>query len=38
MQFAAGYDLKAGLDRYRAWLGQHAVAAPSGTAAERQHG
>ena len=32
-QFAAGYDLKAGLDRYRAWLGQHAVAAPSGTPA-----
>src|SRR5580693_9121963 len=22
-QFAAGYDLEAGLDRYRAWLGEH---------------
>jgi RNA polymerase sigma-70 factor (sigma-E family) len=29
-QFAAGYDLEAGLDRYRAWLGQHTVAAASG--------
>jgi RNA polymerase sigma-70 factor (sigma-E family) len=33
-QFAAGYDLEAGLDRYRAWLGQHTVAAASGLAAE----
>jgi len=32
-QFAAGYDLEAGLDRYRAWLGEHTVAAPSGTPA-----
>ena len=24
-QFAAGYDLEAGLDRYRAWLGEHTV-------------
>jgi len=30
-QFAAGYDLEAGLDRYRAWLGEHTVAAASGT-------
>jgi RNA polymerase sigma-70 factor (sigma-E family) len=29
-QFAAGYDLEAGLDRYRAWLGEHTVAAASG--------
>ncbi len=29
-QFAAGYDLEAGLDRYRAWLGEHAVVAASG--------
>jgi RNA polymerase sigma-70 factor (sigma-E family) len=29
-QFTAGYDLEAGLDRYRAWLGEHAVAAASG--------
>ena len=33
-QFAAGYDLEAGLDRYRAWLGQHTVAAATGLAAE----
>ena len=33
-QFAAGYDLEAGLDRYRAWLGEHTVAAASGLAAE----
>jgi RNA polymerase sigma-70 factor (sigma-E family) len=33
-QFAAGYDLEAGLDRYRAWLGQHTVASASGLAAE----
>jgi len=33
-QFAAGYDLEAGLDRYRAWLGQHTLAAASGPAAE----
>jgi RNA polymerase sigma-70 factor (sigma-E family) len=32
-QFAAGYDLEAGLDRYRAWLGEHAVAIASGTPA-----
>jgi RNA polymerase sigma-70 factor (sigma-E family) len=32
-QFAAGYDLEAGLDRYRAWLGEHTVAAASGTPA-----
>ena len=32
-QFAAGYDLEAGLDRYRAWLGERAVAAASGTPA-----
>jgi RNA polymerase sigma-70 factor (sigma-E family) len=32
-QFAAGYDLEAGLDRYRAWLGAHAVVAASGTPA-----
>jgi RNA polymerase sigma-70 factor (sigma-E family) len=32
-QFAAGYDLQAGLDRYRAWLGDHTVAAASGTPA-----
>ena len=32
-QFAAGYDLEAGLDRYRAWLGEHAVVAASGTPA-----
>jgi RNA polymerase sigma-70 factor (sigma-E family) len=31
-QFAAGYELKAGLDRYRAWLGEHTVAAASGPA------
>lgn len=30
-QFAAGYDLEAGLDRYRAWLGEHAVTTASGT-------
>jgi RNA polymerase sigma-70 factor (sigma-E family) len=30
-EFTAGYDLEAGLDRYRAWLGEHAVAAASGT-------
>src|SRR5580704_13755106 len=35
-QFAAGYDLQAGLDRYRAWLGQHTVTAASGTAAAGQ--
>lgn len=33
-QFAAGYDLEAGLDRYRAWLGEHTVAAASGPPAE----
>ena len=32
-QFAAGYDLEAGLDRYRAWLGEHTVAPASGTPA-----
>ena len=32
-QFAARYDLEAGLDRYRAWLGEHAVVATSGTPA-----
>jgi RNA polymerase sigma-70 factor (sigma-E family) len=32
-QFAAGYDLEAGLDRYRAWLGEHTVVAASGTPA-----
>jgi RNA polymerase sigma-70 factor (sigma-E family) len=32
-EFTAGYDLGAGLDRYRAWLGEHAVAAASGTPA-----
>ena len=32
-QFAAGYDLEAGLDRYRAWLGEHAVVVASGTPA-----
>jgi RNA polymerase sigma-70 factor (sigma-E family) len=32
-EFTAGYDLEAGLDRYRAWLGEHAVAAASGTPA-----
>ena len=26
-QFAAGYDLQAGLDRYRGWLGEHSEAA-----------
>ena len=26
-QFAAGYDLQAGLDRYRGWLGEHSQAA-----------
>ena len=24
-RFAAGYDIAAGLDRYRAWLGEHAA-------------
>ena len=28
--FAAGYDLRTGMDRYLAWLGDHTVAAPSG--------
>jgi RNA polymerase sigma-70 factor (sigma-E family) len=28
-QFAAGYDLEAGLERYRAWLGEHTVVAAS---------
>jgi len=32
-EFTAGYDLEAGLERYRAWLGEHAVAAASGTPA-----
>ena len=32
-QFAAGYDLEAGLERYRAWLGEHTVVAASGTPA-----
>jgi RNA polymerase sigma-70 factor (sigma-E family) len=27
--FAAGYDLRTGMDRYLAWLGDHTVAAPS---------
>jgi RNA polymerase sigma-70 factor (sigma-E family) len=27
--FAAGYDIGAGLDRYRAWLGEHAAREPS---------
>jgi RNA polymerase sigma-70 factor (sigma-E family) len=31
-QFAAGYDLEAGLDRYRAWLGEHTVVTASGPA------
>ena len=26
-QFAAGYDLQAGLDRYRGWLREHTEAA-----------
>ncbi len=29
-RFAAGYDMTAGLDRYRAWLGEHPGAEPSG--------
>jgi RNA polymerase sigma-70 factor (sigma-E family) len=33
-QFAAGYDLEAGLERYRAWLGEHTVVAASVTPAE----
>jgi RNA polymerase sigma-70 factor (sigma-E family) len=33
-QFAAGYDLQAGLDRYRAWLGDHTEAAASVPAAD----
>lgn len=33
-QFAAGYDLQAGLDRYRAWLGGQAEAVMSVPAAE----
>jgi RNA polymerase sigma-70 factor (sigma-E family) len=33
-QFAAGYDLEAGLDRYRAWLGKHTVDAASEPAAD----
>jgi len=33
-QFAAGYDLEAGLDRYRAWLGEHTVGAASEPAAD----
>ena len=24
-RFAAGYDIAAGLDRYRAWLGEHTA-------------
>jgi RNA polymerase sigma-70 factor (sigma-E family) len=32
-QFAAGYDLEAGLDRYQAWLREHASAAAGATAA-----
>src|SRR5262249_8760602 len=28
-QFASGYDIAAGLDRYRAWLGGHAAEEPS---------
>jgi RNA polymerase sigma-70 factor (sigma-E family) len=28
-RFAAGYDMAAGLDRYRAWLGEHTAAEPS---------
>jgi RNA polymerase sigma-70 factor (sigma-E family) len=31
-RFAAGYDLAAGLDRYRAWLGKHAEDPASATA------
>src|SRR6266436_8436151 len=33
-QFAAGYDLQAGLDRYRAWLGDHTETAASVPAAD----
>ena len=33
-QFAAGYDLEAGLDRYRAWLGEHTVGAAREPAAD----
>jgi RNA polymerase sigma-70 factor (sigma-E family) len=33
-QFAAGYDLEAGLDRYRAWLGEHTVVPASEPAAD----
>src|SRR5260370_977078 len=32
-QFAVEYDVEAGLDRYRTWLGKHIVAAASGTPA-----
>jgi RNA polymerase sigma factor (sigma-70 family) len=32
--FADGYDMAAGLDRYRAWLGDHAAAHPGRTASQ----
>jgi RNA polymerase sigma-70 factor (sigma-E family) len=37
-QYAAGYDFAAGLDRYRAWLGEHAAEEHSGARAAQLQG
>ena len=35
-RFAAGYDLQAGLDRYRAWLREHSETAPGASGGGRR--
>jgi RNA polymerase sigma-70 factor (sigma-E family) len=37
-RFAGGYDMAAGLGRYRAWLGEHAAEEPSGPKAIQLQG
>jgi len=37
-QFASGYDMAAGLDRYRAWLAEHAADQPREPKATQQQG